>query len=165
MATDVAEAISLETGLDYRTAYRVVGRAAGLDSDALEAAAEEIVGRPLGVDVSYALDPVAALATRTIPGGAAPAPMDAMLDECQTAVADRARVDRLRAQRDRAGGARAHRARSPVTNLMACARSSLTARSSVAGRARPARSRFAHDEPDAAISSAVAGRASTSRRP
>ena len=87
MATDVAEAISLETGLDYRTAYRVVGHAAALDRDALEAAAREIVGRPLDVDVSHALDPVAALATRTIPGGAAPAPMDAMLDECQTAVA------------------------------------------------------------------------------
>jgi argininosuccinate lyase len=88
MAADVAEAISLETGLDYRTAYRVVGRAAALDGDALDAAAEEILGRPLGADVSYALDPVAALVTRTIPGGAASAPMDAMLAECRVAIAD-----------------------------------------------------------------------------
>jgi argininosuccinate lyase len=103
MAADVAEAISLETGLDYRTAYRVVGRAAGLDAAALDAAAHEVLGRPLGVDVAYALDPVAAVATRTIAGGAAPAPMDAMLTECRAAVATaRAWIDAERSSIERA---------------------------------------------------------------
>ena len=77
-AADVAEAISLATGSDYRSAYRVVGRAVA--GGALEAAA-----RDAGVEA--ALDPVAAIATRTIPGGAAPAAMDAMLRECGEAVA------------------------------------------------------------------------------
>ncbi len=36
---------------------------------------------------------------------------------------------------------------------------------SVTGRAEPARRRFAHDEPELAISAAVAGRDSTRRRP
>jgi argininosuccinate lyase len=77
MATDVAEALSLATGVDYRTAYRQVA-AAGPDAAA----------RDLAADI---LDPAAAIATRTVAGGAAPAPMDAMLADCDAAVA-RARV-------------------------------------------------------------------------
>ncbi len=106
MAADVAEAISLATGLDYRSAYRVVGRAVaagGLDAAALDAAAHEILGRPLGADVSHALDPVAAIATRTVPGGAATEPMDAMLAECRTAVDEARRwIDDERAAIERA---------------------------------------------------------------
>jgi argininosuccinate lyase len=113
MATDLAEAISIASGLDYRSAYEIVGRAVAgrhdrrsdatgvLDAAALDAAA----GRPLGLDdafVAAALDPAAALATRTVPGGAAPEPMDAMLAECRAAVGvardwaahERAAVDR-----------------------------------------------------------------------
>ena len=71
MATDVAEAISLATGRDYRSAYREVGRD-------LDAAARE---------VPEALDPAAAIATRTVPGGAAPEPMDAMLEGCRDEIA------------------------------------------------------------------------------
>ena len=41
----------------------------------------------LGIDPGV-LDPAAALATRTVTGGAAPAPLDAMLAECRAAVAD-----------------------------------------------------------------------------
>ena len=70
MATDVAEAISLVTGRDYRSAYRDVAHD-------LEAAAR---------DVHEALDPAAAIATRTVPGGAAPEPMDAMLAGCRDEV-------------------------------------------------------------------------------
>jgi argininosuccinate lyase len=102
LATDVAEAISLTTGLDYRAAYRVVGRAVGcarsagsgpraLDVAAIDAAARELLGRPVGIDaglLAQALDPAAALAARTVPGGAAPERMDAMLAECRAAVAD-----------------------------------------------------------------------------
>ena len=100
-ATDLAEAISLAAGLDYRSAYRVVGHAVAagrLDGEALEAAAAEILGRPLGLEpalVERALDPSAALATRTVSGGASPEPMDAMLDECRAALAEaRAWIDR-----------------------------------------------------------------------
>jgi hypothetical protein len=65
MATDAAEALSLETGRDYRSAYR------------------EVAG-DLGRDMP---DPAAAIATRTVPGGAAPEPMDAMLAGCRDEIA------------------------------------------------------------------------------
>jgi argininosuccinate lyase len=87
LATDVADVISLTTGLDYRSAYRVVGRAVaehgGLDARALDAAALELLGRPLEVELGDALDPAAAIAARTVQGGAAAAPMDAMLGACR----------------------------------------------------------------------------------
>jgi argininosuccinate lyase len=100
-AADLAEAITRATDLDYRSAYRVVGRAVadaidagrgpeGLDVAVLDAAARAVLGRPLQVApalVADALDPVAALATRVVAGGAAPAPMDAMLAECGEALA------------------------------------------------------------------------------
>jgi argininosuccinate lyase len=70
MATDAAEALSLERGIDYRSAYRAVGEAVAA-----------------GTFDASDLDPVAALATRTVLGGAAAAPMDAMLAECRAAVA------------------------------------------------------------------------------
>jgi argininosuccinate lyase len=72
MATDVAEAISLATGLDYRSAYRDVA------SRGIEAA---------GSEVPEALDPSNAIATRTVAGGAAPEPMDAMLAGCGDEIA------------------------------------------------------------------------------
>ena len=118
MATDVAEAISLSNGLDYRSAYRAVGRAlaagdaddpaaddsstaagsaaearepaARLGAAAIEAAAREVAGRPLDLDpaiVADALDPAKAIASRTVPGGAAPEAMDSMLADCRDAVA------------------------------------------------------------------------------
>ncbi len=95
LATDLAEVVSRAAGLDYRSAYRVVGRAVAspgaLDASALDAAAVELLGRRLELGesvVADALDPARALATRTVPGGAAPQPMDAMLRECRGAVAD-----------------------------------------------------------------------------
>jgi hypothetical protein len=69
MVIDVAETISLRTKIDYRATYEQVGRAVA-------------EGRPL-----EPLDARAALATRTVTGGAAPAPMDAMLRDCEAAVA------------------------------------------------------------------------------
>jgi argininosuccinate lyase len=64
MATDAAEVLSLERGVDYRSAYRAVAQ-----------------GEP------PALDPREALATRVVTGGAAPAPMDAMLASCEAEIA------------------------------------------------------------------------------
>jgi argininosuccinate lyase len=133
-ATDLAEVVSRETGLDYRSAYRVVGRAVAeaaaqtgrtatdtpnpsdrssaprgaravpeagapedargakrLDAAALDAAARELLGRELGLDgalVAAAQDPEACLATRTTIGGAAAAPMDAMLADSRAALED-----------------------------------------------------------------------------
>jgi argininosuccinate lyase len=92
MATDVAEAVSLATGLDYRSAYRAVGQAlaAGDVPAAIESAARAVAGRPLDLApgvVADALDPSAAIESRTVSGGAAPEPMDSMLADCRAAVA------------------------------------------------------------------------------
>jgi argininosuccinate lyase len=97
LAADLAEVICVAAELDYRSAYRVVGRAVAagtLDVTTLDVAADEVLGRPLGLDpavVADALDADAALATRTRLGGAAPAPMDAMLADCRGAI-DEARA-------------------------------------------------------------------------
>jgi argininosuccinate lyase len=101
LAADVADTLSLEAGLDYRTAYNVVGRAVAggaLTPEALEAAAEALLRRPLGVDhARLRLDPAEVLASRTVTGGAAPAPMDAMLRDCRDTL--KAAAERLQARR------------------------------------------------------------------
>ncbi len=68
LATDAAEDISLRTGRPYRDAYREVGRAVA--AGAFEP--HDTVGD--------------ALTTRTVTGGAAPVPMEAMLAQCGAAV-------------------------------------------------------------------------------
>jgi argininosuccinate lyase len=94
MAADLAEALMLETGLDHRSCYRVVGRAvaaaierdegpAALTAEALDSAARAVLDCPLAVPdalVADALDVHAAIASRTVTGGAAEAPMAAMVD-------------------------------------------------------------------------------------
>jgi argininosuccinate lyase len=82
-ATDLADEILLRSGLDYRSAYRVVGHAVGraidegrstLTSRHVDEAATAVVGRRLGLDdetVRRALDPRQIVATRTCIGGAA----------------------------------------------------------------------------------------------
>jgi len=90
LSADLADLLSLETGLDYRSAYRVVGRAAAageLTAASLQQAANELLDDPPRIDpelVEHALDPRAAIATRTVTGGAAPAPMAAMLHRART---------------------------------------------------------------------------------
>jgi argininosuccinate lyase len=82
LATDAAEILSLTTGLDYRSAYDRVGK---------------------NLDEHGALDPRDAIATRTTLGGAAPAPMDAMLADCTARVATtRDRLATRRAEVDAA---------------------------------------------------------------
>ena len=85
-ATDVAEHVMMSCGLDYRSAYLVVGEAvrhasasgkAGVDIDgaALDRAASVVLGEPLGLagtDLRPATDPARLVATRDVPGGAAP---------------------------------------------------------------------------------------------
>ena len=93
VAADVADVLCLHAGLDYRSAYNVVGRATAkrgaIDADSLDAAAHELLGRSLELDAQVladALDPAAAIASRTVHGGAAPEPMDAMLRSCEEAL-------------------------------------------------------------------------------
>jgi argininosuccinate lyase len=117
-ATDLAEVIAQAAGLDYRAAYRVVGRAVAagrLDPAAIDTAAREVLGRGLELPAEVladALDPAASLATRRTPGGAAPEPMARMLAECGAALVQaRAWEERERAAVTRAEQALLQRAR------------------------------------------------------
>jgi argininosuccinate lyase len=111
-ATDVAEQLMVSDGIDYRTAYQIVGTAvrrlaadggsAGdLTPTLLDEIALEQIGRPLAIDASTladALDPSTIVSTRSATGGAAPEPMRAMLAEVaagadELAVAARERLD------------------------------------------------------------------------
>jgi len=99
-ATELAELLVLECGLDFHQAHRVAGRlareldeqrrsAATLQRGELGRAIEAVVGRPVPVDAALlarALDPAAALAARRGPGGAAEAPMSDMLGACRGAL-------------------------------------------------------------------------------
>jgi argininosuccinate lyase len=96
-ATDLAEYVMLTCGLDYRTAYQVVGAAVrtaaakglrGLDltGELLDQAAVEYAGRTLGLagtDISEILDPRRIVETRTAPGGAAPEVVEQMAASCR----------------------------------------------------------------------------------
>jgi argininosuccinate lyase len=98
-ATDLAEHVMQTCGVDYRTAYLVVGRAVsragcaglrGVDitGDMLDEAADEQIGRRLGLsgrDLGEVLDPRAIVNTRSAPGGAAPAVVTEMAAGCREA--------------------------------------------------------------------------------
>lgn len=97
LATDLAEVLVLECGLDFRRAHRLVGAvvrqglAVGeglhrLTPEALAATAEAVLGQRLELaapTLRAALDPQTAIAARAAPGGAAPEAIAAMLDECE----------------------------------------------------------------------------------
>jgi argininosuccinate lyase len=101
LATDLAETLVLEAGLDPRTAHRVVGRlsrtlheAHGVASSLTPAdvahAAEAVLGKPIHIDAAAlagALDPRAAVTARRGPGGAAEAPMARMIAACHAQLA------------------------------------------------------------------------------
>ena len=111
-ATDLAEYVMVAAGVDYRTAYHVVGRAVraasgrglrGLDitPDLLDEAAEQVCGRPLGLDeaaLAEALDPRRIVATRRATGGASPDEVRSMAEEF-TDQAARLRVKAAEAQK------------------------------------------------------------------
>ena len=96
-ATDLAEYVMQTCGIDYRSAYRVVGHAvrqasaAGLrgsdiDGALLDASATEVIGRPLGLtghDLSAALDPWQIVVSRTTLGGAAPGEVTRMAEHAR----------------------------------------------------------------------------------
>ena len=95
-ATDLAEYVMQTCGLDYRTAYQVVGiavrtasaeglRGIDLDGARLDAAAKEYDGRVLGLagtDLTEVLDPRHIVETRTAAGGAAPPVVEGMAADC-----------------------------------------------------------------------------------
>jgi argininosuccinate lyase len=119
-STDVAEQLMVSCGVDYRTAYQIVGsavrrlaaegRTAGdLSPVLLDEIAIEQLGRPLAVDAATladVLDPAAIVATRVAMGGAAPEPRGAMLadvavDAEELAAAARQRLEAVdRAEHD-----------------------------------------------------------------
>jgi argininosuccinate lyase len=100
-ATDLAEYVMQACGVDYRTAYLVVGRAVGdagrrglrgvdLTGELLDQAALALLGRPLGLtgrDLGEVLDPEAIVRTRLAPGGAAPGVVRGMAADCRQAAA------------------------------------------------------------------------------
>ncbi len=91
-STDLAEYIMQACGIDYRTAYRIVGQAvrdastaglrgADIDAALLARAAEAVTGRPLDLaahDLEAVLDPAQIVQSRTGVGGAAPAEVTRM---------------------------------------------------------------------------------------
>ncbi len=80
LATDLAETLVLEAGLDPRAAHRVVGRLSRTLHE------EAILGKPVDIGataLARALDPRAAIASRRGPGGAAEAPMSRMITACR----------------------------------------------------------------------------------
>ncbi len=99
-ATDLAETITLETGLDFRTAHRIVGRLVrtaahtshsmrDLTLSDLDAAAQAIMGHSLSLSeeaFTQALNPATAIAARQDIGCAASEPLSVMLVECHTAL-------------------------------------------------------------------------------
>ncbi len=111
-ATDLSEYVMQVCGLDYRTAYQVVGNAVrtahqrglrGIDLDGamLDAAAVEYRGSPIGLtgtDLAEVLDPRHIVRTRTAAGGAAPEVVEAMADSCSARAT--ALVATARARRD-----------------------------------------------------------------
>jgi argininosuccinate lyase len=119
-ATDLAEHVMQRCGVDYRTAYLVVGRAVsragreglrGVDitGEMLDQAAQEQIGRSLGLaggDLAEVLDPRAIVQTRSAPGGAAPevvTRMAAVCAEAARALGDRAAALRAAHRRAEAG--------------------------------------------------------------
>ena len=109
-ATDLAEHLVQTCGVDYRTAYVVVGNVVrkasrdgipGVDltGELIDEAAEAHTGRRWGMagrDLSAILDPWQIVLTRTTQGGAAPAAVEKMISELQPQLADLADTARRR---------------------------------------------------------------------
>lgn len=96
-STDLAEALMLEHGLDFRAAHQVVGHAvrtaiaagaADLTADGVAAAVRSVLGRdlPLRAGLLADMDPRRLVAARQGQGGAAPAATAALLDEVRAAL-------------------------------------------------------------------------------
>lgn len=103
-ATDLAELIMSEAGIDFRTSHRLVGRLVRQMSEGatrshqptaadLDAVGEMMLGRPLGLSqqqLDRAVDPAVAISRRRRTGGAAVESTVAMIDECRRVLASEA---------------------------------------------------------------------------
>lgn len=99
LATDLAEVLVLECGLDFRQAHRLVGflvrrhlengDLSRLTAAELTAAAEQNLGQRVELSQSVlqrVFDPEGAILARTGPGGAAPDSVDRMIASCMAAL-------------------------------------------------------------------------------
>lgn len=127
-AADLAEELVLRTGLDYRSAYRVVGRAVAsaaeagrdhLEFDDLARSATGLLGRDLGLtpqQAADAIDPSGCALGRDVLGGSAP---DRVRAHCAGLADRQARAEDWRKQRAAAAttaeGALVERARGLTT--------------------------------------------------
>jgi argininosuccinate lyase len=97
-ATDLAEVIMVDCGIDYKAAHGLVARAVRdaigsgettLSPDRLEAAAEATIGKKLGLSkerIAESLDPARIVRTRTGAGGAAEESVKRMIEDCRESV-------------------------------------------------------------------------------
>jgi argininosuccinate lyase len=94
-ATDLAERLTLQGGIDFRTAHALVGRLvsrleeqfrtlAGVTTADIAAVATEMTGLPIEVEaklLAQAIDPIAGIAARNGLGGCAPEEVRAMVED------------------------------------------------------------------------------------
>ncbi len=97
VAADVADVVAITSGIDYRTAHTIVGRAVrrlsedgrgpeGLTAELLDSVAADVVEVPITIDaeaVRRALDPASCLVDRTQTGSSTPTEMRALLDRAR----------------------------------------------------------------------------------
>lgn len=112
-ATDLAETIMQEARVPYRSAHRVVGlairttlerdpAAQAIPPDVLAEAGRAVLGRPVALSaraLAALADPAAVVETRRGLGGAAAAPVRAMIEDCTEGFAAAARWQRRAAGR------------------------------------------------------------------
>ncbi len=121
-ATALADALVQDHGLAFRTAHHVVARlvrsGTAIDAESVNAVTREVTGQRFDVTddwVRSTLDPAAFVAARTLPGGPAPAAMDAAIRSARARLlADREQVG---SAEDAIEHARAERARLAVELL------------------------------------------------
>jgi argininosuccinate lyase len=126
--TALAEAVLVREKLSYRVAHRIVARAVllaveagkdttGIDANVLNAAAHEMIGRPLSLDadaIAQALEPRSFIAHHAVNGGPAPAEVRRMAAHRRQQLGDeRAAVTRRRNHLETAR----HQLRAAAANL------------------------------------------------
>jgi argininosuccinate lyase len=100
-ATDLADMLVRDAGMDFRTAHHVAGGVVRMLMDRglgaheatpamVDAASQDVAGRAAGLreaQLAQALDPTQAVASRTLPGGTAPAEVRRMVQAMQASLA------------------------------------------------------------------------------
>lgn len=102
VATDLADMITREAGVNFREAHGIVGAAVRgvltgelgdgrLSAEVLQHAAKEVAGKDIGLSlerVAVALDPENSVRSRSVIGGPAPASMQKMLEQASSSLVD-----------------------------------------------------------------------------